>query len=368
MKNKFLKRLIAVSSVTLILAGLTSTGASASSANPKAGAPCTKAQYGKVVKSGSTSVQCTYNSKTKKYTWKTVAATATTVPAIDLAKLDKKGWPSKLVIGGVPAENVATMQTKWQGLVDLLKTELGIPVEFYAATSYAGVIEASIASKIDVVAWGAMSYIVSKLNGAKIEPVGISKYVDNSTSYTSKLWVKSGSPITGIKDLKGKKVCFVSATSTSGNLIPTEGIMNAGLTTKDMTVDYKGTHSNSMLGLSKDQCEAAFACCLTIGEGDLAALKPADYKMVWESGPIPNGPFSIRSTLPASLKAAVKNIMLTKANKEHFVSKGYNGCTAVATCVIVEDKNVGSIVEVKDSFYDYIRAVCEATKSSSCKA
>lgn len=368
MNLKRLSKLIAVSSVTMILAGLTSTGVSAAAASPKPGAPCTKEQYGKVVKAGQASVQCTFNSKSKKYIWRAVATTATTAPTIDLARLDKKGWPSKLVIGGVPAENVATMQTKWQGLVDMLKAELGIPVEFYAATSYAGVIEASIAGKIDVVAWGAMSYIVAKLNGAKIEPVGISKYLDNTTSYTSKLYVKSGSPISGIKDLKGKKVCFVSATSTSGNLIPTEGVLNAGLTTKDMTVDYKGTHSNSIIGLSKDQCEAAFACCLTFGEGDLAALKPADYKMVWESGPIPNGPFSIRTTLPASLKAAVRNAILTKANKEHFVSKGYNGCTVVATCVIVEDKNVGSIVEVKDSFYDYIRAVCEATKSSSCKA
>ena len=31
-------------------------------------------------------------------------------------------------------------------------------------------------------------------------------------------------------------------------------------------------------------------------------------------------------------------------------------------------KVVKSVQEVKDSFYDYIRAMCEATKSSSCKA
>lgn len=368
MKKKSLSKFIAAATATMMIASMSPMAASASASSPRVGAECTKAQYGKVIKVKTGSVQCTYNAKTKKYAWTAVAASATTVPPIDLAKLDKKGWPSKLVIGGVPAENVATMQTKWQGLVDLLKDELGIPVEFYAATSYAGVIEASIAGKIDVVAWGGMSYIVSKINGAKIEPVGISKYVDGTTSYTSKLWVKTGSPIAAIKDLKGKRVCFVSATSTSGNLIPTEGILNAGLTIKDLTQDFKGTHSNSMLGLSKDQCEAAFACCLTIGEGDLAGLKPADYKMVWESGPIPNGPFTVRSTLPASLRAAVRNVMLTKATKEYFVSKGYNGCTTVATCVIVEDKNVASLVEVKDSFYDYLRGVCEATKSSSCKA
>ena len=60
--------------------------------------------------------------------------------------------------------------------------------------------------------------------------------------------------------------------------------------------------------------------------------------------------------------------MFKKLNKEYFVEKGFNGCTAVATCIIIEDKNTASVQEVKDSFYDYIRAMCEATKSSSCKA
>lgn len=368
MKKSVKIKLAAIVAVGFMALGAGITPAQAGSTAPKSGAPCTKAQYGKVVKAAGKTFQCTYTAKTKKYTWQTVNTTATTTAPIDLAKLDKKGWPSKFVIGGVPAENVTAMQTKWQGLVKLFQDELGIPVEFYAGTSYAGVIEASIASKVDMVAWGAMSYIVSKLNGAKIEPLGISKYVDGSTSYTSKLYVKTGSSIAGIKDLKGKKVCFVTQTSTSGGLIPTEGILNAGLTEKDLTQVWSGGHDKSMLGLSTDQCEAAFACCVTIGSGTLAALKAAEYKQIWESGPIANGPMTIRSTLPQSFKAAVKNILLTKANKQYFVSKGLNGCTEVATCVVIEDKNAETFIEVKDSFYDYIRGVCEATKSSSCKA
>jgi phosphonate transport system substrate-binding protein len=367
-KKSLKVRVVAVAALGFMALGAGIAPASASSKAPTNGAPCTKAQYGKVVKAAGKSFQCTYTAKTKKYTWKMLNTTATTVAPIDLAKLDKKGWPSKFVIGGVPAENVAAMQTKWQGMVKLFQDELGIPVEFYAGTSYAGVIEASIANKVDMVAWGAMSYIVSKLNGAKIEPLGIPKYVDGSTSYTSKLYVKTGSTITGIKGLKGKKVCFVTQTSTSGGLIPTEGLLNAGLTEKDITQNFTGGHDKSLLGLSTNQCEAAFACCVTIGAGTLAALKASDYQQIWESGPIPNGPMSIRSTLPKSLKAAITNILLTKANKEYFVSKGYNGCTAVATCVVIEDKNAESFIAVKDSFYDYIRGVCEATKSSSCKA
>jgi phosphonate transport system substrate-binding protein len=338
----------------------------------KVGDSCTKAQYGKTVKAAGNFYKCVYSSKTKKYSWNIVASSPTTAPPIDLAKLDKKGWPSKFVVGGVPAENSTTMQTKWGGLVKLFQDELGIPVEFYAGTSYAGVIEASIANKVDMVAWGAMSYIVAKLNGAKIEPMGITKYADSTTYYTSRLITGAGrSDINGISDLKGKKVCFVSSTSTSGSLIPTEGILSAGLTTKDMTQIFAGSHDNSLLKLGSGDCEASFmqeATWNAIGTGTFAAMKKADYKEVWKSAPIPNGPFSIRSSLPASFKAAVKNILLTKLTKDYFVSKGYNGCTAVATCVIVEDANTVGFLEVQDSFYDSIRKVCEATKSTACKA
>jgi|GEM_PF-559001 len=368
--KKSMKAVVAtVFALTSTFAMTSTAGASAPSV--KNNDKCLKTQYGKSTKTGSTSFKCTFNAQTKKYTWKTVATVATTLPPIDLAKLDKTGWPKKLIIGGVPAENVTTMQTKWDGLINLLKDELGIPVEFYAGTSYAGVIEAAIAKKVDMVAWGAMSYIVSKLNGAKIEPIGISKYVDGTTSYTSKLIVPTGSSIANIAGLKGKTVCFVSDTSTSGGLIPTEGILAAGLKMTDLTRSNKGTHDNSVLGLAAGQCDAAFAQEATIaalGTAQFTSMKATDYKTIWESGPIPNGPFSISSLLPASFRAAIKNIMYTKMNKEYFVSKGYNGCTAVATCIIVEDKNTASFIKVEDAFYDTIRKVCEATKSSACKA
>jgi len=348
------------------------SAASASAPSVKNNDKCLKTQYGKSTKTGTTTFKCRYNTTTKKYVWSKVAAAAKATPVIDLAKLDKTGWPKEFIIGGVPAENVATMQTKWSGLIKLLETELGVPVKFYSATSYAGVIEASIAAKVDMVAWGAMSYIISKLNKAKIDLMGITEYVDGTKTYTAQLLVPKTSSITGIKDLKDKTVCFVSATSTSGNLIPLEGILAAGLKMSDMTAKYPGKHDTSVLGLVNGTgCEASFAQDATVsalGTGVLAGMNKDDYKVVWTSAGIPNGPWTIRSTLPASFKAAVKNIMLTKLNKEYFTSKGYNGCTSVADCVIVEDAKTARWVSVADTYYDVIRKICERTKSSICKA
>lgn len=364
---------VAVVSAALMMA-MPVVSAGAQAASTKAGDKCTKAQYGKSTKTGANQFKCTYSTKTKRYTWTLLSAAPTTVPAIDLTKLDKTGWPAKFVVGGVPADQVAVMQTKWSGLINLFKDELGIPVEFYPGTSYAAVIEASIANKVDMVAWGAMSYIVAKQNGAKIEPLGITQQTGGTTFYTSRLITRTTSGISSIAGVRGKTVCFVAETSTSGNLVPTEGVLAAGLTTGTYTKRFSGTHTNSMVDLNNNQCDAAFMQEATwasvgtaAGGASLSGITASDFKEIWKSGPIPNGPFTIRGTLPTTFKAAVKNILLTKLNKDYFISKGYNGCTS-SSCIIVEDASTTGFIAVTDSYYDTIRKVCEATKSTACKA
>ena len=90
--KKSMKAVVAtVFALTSTFAMTSTAGASAPSV--KNNDKCLKTQYGKSTKTGSTSFKCTYSTTTKKYTWTKVASVATTVPAIDLAKLDKTGWP-----------------------------------------------------------------------------------------------------------------------------------------------------------------------------------------------------------------------------------------------------------------------------------
>jgi phosphonate transport system substrate-binding protein len=56
--------------------------------------------------------------------------------------------------------------------------------------------------------------------------------------------------------------------------------------------------------------------------------------------------------------------VLEKANKPYFVKNGY--CTDEASCRIIEDSSWG-FTKVDDAYYDGIRQVCEATKSSKCR-
>ena len=59
----------------------------------KSGDACSKSQLNKA----SGKLKCTYNSKTKKYSW----AASTNA---------KAGWPKELIFGFVPSENVKTIR------------------------------------------------------------------------------------------------------------------------------------------------------------------------------------------------------------------------------------------------------------------
>jgi len=161
--KKTLQRIAALTAALTAVVAISSGSGVQAKIEAKVGDKCTKAQYGKYTKVGAVRVRCTY--KNKKYSWTKVATTtATTIPV----KVDKSQWPKKFVIGAVPSENASAMTLKYKGLVQLFQEELGIPVEFYSATDYAGIIEAQIANKVDLAFYGPFSYVIAKLNGAKL--------------------------------------------------------------------------------------------------------------------------------------------------------------------------------------------------------
>jgi phosphonate transport system substrate-binding protein len=359
--HKLLKAILMLTAVSLIGLAVSNTGASAS-ATPqiKDGETCSATQYGKL----SGKLRCAY--KNKKYQWATVVVTK--APAA-VVSTDKTGWPTKFIVGAVPSENAASMTIKYQNFVTALSRELGIPVEFQSATDYAGIIEAQVAGRVDLAFYGPFSYILAKARGAKIDSIGAAILTKTATPGYRSYGVTAGSnaAITKLGDFRGKKVCFVDPASTSGFLYPTAGLLAEGLKSgTDYTATYAGGHDASALSVAKGTCDVGFAYdeiidTALIAKGD---LKAGDLKIVWKSGLIPGSPMAVRVDMPKTLVAAVTKFVIEKANKPYFVATGI--CKDEATCQIIEDKSWG-FTKVTDSYYDAVRQVCEATKSSKCK-
>lgn len=363
--KKTIGRLMALSVALTTALALSSASGAQAIPSVKSGDKCTKAQYGKRTKSQKATLLCGY--KNKKYAWsQVVTATTTTVPVT----IDKTKWPKKFIIGAVPSENAAAMTLKYQGLVKLFQEELGIPVEFYSATDYAGIIEAQIANKVDLAFYGPFSYVIAKLNGAKIEPAGVA--VSSATGipgYKSYGFAKStDTTVTKLEDFKGKRICLVDPASTSGALYPTAGLLGVGIDPSKESVTYAGGHPQSVQGVNAGTCDVGFAyddiLDKDLAAGKIKSVSPGTMKVVWKSGLIAGSPIAVRLNMAPSLVAAVRDIVLNKANKTAMVASGR--CATEATCQIIEDTSWG-FIKTTDAYYDGVRAVCESTKSTKCK-
>ncbi|NBS35978.1 MAG: phosphate/phosphite/phosphonate ABC transporter substrate-binding protein, partial [Actinobacteria bacterium] len=289
-----LRRFARVAAVAAFVLAISAPAMSQALTSVSAGQACTKAQLNR--KSGT--LTCTYNAKTKKYTWTAAAAAKG-------ASTSRAGWPSKLVIAAVPSENVATMTLRYQNFVKVIEKETGLPTTFISATDYAGVIEAQVAGRADVVFYGPFSYVLAKARGAKIEAVGASVPTSTVASgyYLSYLVTKKGSGINSIKDVKGKNLCFVDAASTSGFLYPTAGLLENGIQATDYRSVLAGGHDKSVLAVQAGTCDAGFVYDDMFDKllVDRGLIKTSDFNVVWKSGEIPNSPIAVRKDLPADL-------------------------------------------------------------------
>jgi len=320
----------------------------------KAGDACTKAQLKK--KSGT--LTCTLDSKTKKYSW--AAATAASV-------VDKKGWPKELVVGVVPAENAATQLVRMKNFLDVLGKETGLPIKFYTATDYAGIIEAQVAGRVDVAWYGPFSYVLAKARGGKIEPFAapIPSATGKPGYYAYGIAKGTNTAVSTLADFKGKNVCFTDAASTSGYLYPLAGLLAIGLQSSDYKATLAGGHDKSVLAVKSGQCDVGFAYddMVDVNLIEKGLIAKGDVKVVWKSAPIAGSPMAIRVDLPKSLQTVIKSTILGM-NVPSFIQRGL--CATEKGCYILEDSSWG-FTPVNDAYYDGIRQVCEATRSSRCK-
>lgn len=282
---------------------------------------------------------------------------------------DKADWPTKLVVGAVPSEESSALEQSYAPLVEALKEGLGIDVEFFQATDYAGIIEAQVAGRVDVAQYGPFAYVLAKTRGAQIDVVGVmTEGPEIEPGYQSYGIARNDNDaVNDIKDFAGKKVCFVDPGSTSGYLYPIQGLLVNNIDPETgVTPVFAGGHDASVLSVKNGDCDAGFAFDAMVDSNLIEAgqIEEGEIKTVWKSEVIAGSPLAYRTTLPASLITEIKRIVLEIVNTDALIAAGK--CSSVEDCGLT-DENVWGWVPKEDSFFDGVRKVCEATKSTKCK-
>lgn len=282
---------------------------------------------------------------------------------------DRSDWPDTLVMGAVPAEESTALQQSYDPLLQVLEEELDLEVEFFEATEYAGIIESQIAGDLHIAQYGPFSYVIAKNNGANVEPIGaMVDSPDEEPGYQSYAITQADNDeIDDISDFEGRNVCFVDPASTSGFLYPSAGLIEAGIDPEsDVNGTFAGGHDASGISVANGDCEAGFAfddmVDVILPEG--GDIEEGDLKVVWESEVIAASPIALSQDLPESLISEIERIVLEEVNVDALVERGL--CDDVDSCGLT-DENRWGWVEVDDSFYDGVRAVCDTTQAEACQ-
>jgi phosphonate transport system substrate-binding protein len=155
------------------------------------------------------------------------------------------GDPPPLVIGGIPDQDVALLQDRFDGLAAHLSQELGIPVRYQPATDYAAVVTAFANGDVLLGWFGGLTGVQARLETPGARAVA-QRPVDRA--YTSVFIAGAGVTAERYRDLAGTRFTFGSESSTSGHLMPRSFLVEAGIDPEadfDGRPGYSGSHDRT---------------------------------------------------------------------------------------------------------------------------
>jgi phosphonate transport system substrate-binding protein len=212
-------------------------------------------------------------------------STAYTVPAGQLGAPDKP-----IIITFVPSGDTGKITRAGTEMADCLTKMTGLTYKIEVGTSYAASIEAMGANKAQISFLATFAILLAQAK-YQVEPalIALRKYSTNaidpdkamagemSPYYKGQFITKTTSGIKTLTDIKGKTFCFVSANSTSGDIIPRIIFKAAGLDPeKDFKYIYAGGHDKVAISVYQGDCDAGvtFIDALTDAQYNLKAKFP----------------------------------------------------------------------------------------------
>ncbi|HWI60194.1 MAG TPA: phosphate/phosphite/phosphonate ABC transporter substrate-binding protein [Symbiobacteriaceae bacterium] len=240
-------------------------------------------------------------------------------PAAPVAKK-----PDTLTIGFVPSQDAASISSKVKPMEDYLTKTLGMPVKTFVGTNFVGVVEAMGSGTVDVGWLNPLSYVMASGDyGAELLLKTARK---GSVQYRAQLTVRAEDNIPAcdmakdpkceatFKALKGKKIAFVDAASTSGYLFPASFLKGAGVSIVKGEyfgdIIMAGQHDAAAKLVYNKGADASWTF-EDVRDNLLKELPDVKTKLVpvaytnW----IPNDTVSVRKGLPADFKEQIKKAL-----------------------------------------------------------
>ncbi|WP_418595938.1 phosphonate ABC transporter substrate-binding protein [Ponticoccus sp. (in: a-proteobacteria)] len=232
-------------------------------------------------------------------------------------------------IGILGGENAQDRMNSYACLQEYTEEALGVPTKLFAPADYNGVIQGLLGGTLDMAWLGASAYAATYLQDPEaVEPVLVKVNLDGSIGYHSIGFAHKDAGVASLDDMKGKVFGFGDPNSTSGYLIPSIEIPQAGegITMESGEffgeVKFTGGHEQTIVAVANGDIDAGVTWA--DGQGNWedgynsGALRKAvdaglvdmnDLVEIWKSKVIPEGPVVLRKALPAEVKTAMVELV-----------------------------------------------------------
>lgn len=238
--------------------------------------------------------------------------------------------PDTLKVALLPDENASTVIKNNRPLEVYLEKELGKKIELIVTTDYSSMIEAMRHGRIDLAYFGPLSYVLARQK-SDIEPFAAIKQ-KGSTTYQSVLIANTGAGIRSIADIAGKNVAYGDKASTSSHLIPKSILAENGLKAGDgYREHFVGAHDAVAMAVQNGHAQAGglskpiFEALVQRG-----MIDPNKVKVLTESKPFPQYPWTMRSNLKPELKEKIRAVFIGMKDPEVLKPFKADGFGAIA--------------------------------------
>jgi phosphonate transport system substrate-binding protein len=207
----------------------------------------------------------------------------------------------------VPSGDAQMILKGGKEIAQLLHKATGLHFKTSIATSYAAVIEAMGAGKIDIGWLAAFSYVLAHDKYGVELLLVVQRF--GSPFYRGQIMVRADSGIQDLAGLKGKRFAFVDPASTSGHLYPKSLLMSEGFDPHiffEKTV-FAGSHNAVLLSIYKGEVDGGAAY-----DGSRAAVAKTfpdifdKVNVIAYTKDIPNDTVSVRKELSGDLKVLIR--------------------------------------------------------------
>ena len=214
--------------------------------------------------------------------------------------------------GIISTESSQNLKSDWQPLLDDMAKKLGMKVNGFFASDYAGIIEGMRFNKVQV-AWFGNKSAMEAVDRSSGEVFAQMVNADGTLGYYSHLIVHKDSPIKNLDDMlkQGKNLSFGNGdpNSTSGFLVPGYYVFSQNKIDPKtfFKVSRGANHESNALAVANKQVDVATNNSENLDKiKDKLPEKFNDIRVIWTSPLIPLDPLVIRKDMAEPLKNKVK--------------------------------------------------------------